>query len=51
MNAAVAIILEAQEKNLADSEAQATQVSAVKEEKEVGESTSHDDSKRRPYST
>ena len=49
MNAAVAIILEAQEKNRADSEAQATQVSAVKEEteKEVGESTSLDDSKRR----
>ena len=53
MNAAVAIILEAQEKSLADSEAQAkalaeaSQVSAVKEEKEGGESSIHEDSKRR----
>ena len=53
MNAAVAIILEAQAKSLADSEAQAkalaeaSQVSAVKEEKEGGESSTHEDSKRR----
>ena len=47
------ILLEAQAKSLADSEAQAkalaeaSQVSAVKEEKEGGESSTHEDSKRR----
>ena len=52
MNRAVMIILEAQAKHLADSEAQAkalaeaSSVSAVKKEKEGGESPTPDDSKR-----